>query len=271
MKFSARFIISSIALLALMHSPSYGWQYLSILGQHTGPTKMKVHLGADNKTSRSLPKSSFLPSAAAAGRSFGSKFCKASKFLQERGLKGVLLAKLVGAKLVDINGFVQADHSEWQLFLVPRTKETWDKKGLLSQPAPGFVSEDKLFGWLHKQGFRSSGVDFLRGKDNPTFLGRITYGHQGAGLYKDIPDYAEYSGHRFKTRKVLANVIITKEQLNNALNVLYEELDGEYAKDGTCHQASLLFAREIGLDESELAKHITGSHWTRVLYGRTGR
>ena len=246
-------------------------QLLSILSKHASPVQLQLRLGADNKTDRPLPKSSFLSSAAAAGRSFGRKFSKASKFLQERGLKGVLLAKLVGAKLVDINGVVQADHSEWQLFLVPRTKETWNKKGLLTEPAPGFVSEQKLFSWLDRQYFKSSGVDFLRSKDNPTFLGRITYGHQGAGLYRDVPDYAEYRGHRFKTRKVLANVIITKEQLSHALNVLYQELDGEYAKDGTCHQASLLFAREIGLNEGELAKQITGSHWTRVLYGRTGR
>jgi len=240
----------------------------SLLPTASGSTRV----GAGNVTTRPLPRGAFKRTYDEAERAFLDRLAAARAFLKKKGLEGVIVAKMVTADLWRSHGSSQAEHVEWQFFLVPLAKGKQPKKtGPWHAATSGLLNENRLMAWLKKQGLGSSDAPFLRSEDNPLFLGRAAFGHQGSGLYTAVPDYAEVGGNRHGAREVEAIAVATPAGALKAIGALYDSHRRGYAKDGTCHQAAAVVGRTLGYEPHQIARKIQGMWGTRLLYGREGR
>ena len=216
-----------------------------------------------------------LDTAAEGKAFFEQRHAAASTFLRKHGLQGQVVAKLVKADQITVAGHAAVQHAEWQFFLVPTVDVKKARVGsagtvfLGGRPPelPGLLDERRLTEWV-KQKTGVTGV--LRSEHNPLFLGRLNLGEGGMGVYKAVPEFAEFGAQKYDSRKVVGLVVVDSHRVRAAIDAGYARLPGEWGQSGTCQQGVMVTARSLGLDEDRVARQINGLWLTRLKFGRTG-
>lgn len=177
-------------------------------------------------------------------RFFDDRLRAAEAYLQERGLRGRVVGKMVSADMITVAGVDVIEHVEWQFFLLPETDAAQaqaDDRGVVflgrgpHPELPGLLDEERMTSWVKAQ---TGQEGLLRCSANPLFLGRLNNGEGGMGIFQGVPEYAEVGGQRYRTRDVLGLALLDPERVRGAIRAAHERLPGDWGKHGVCHQGS---------------------------------